>query len=90
MAVFEIIKIRVEHDRDSSGITKVMLKDCSAEGEPVSNVIGWIENRQHSFFAAPPNGLRAEVEVVQSGAKKYLRSKANKTTKDNLLLLPPF
>lgn len=52
-----------------------------------SEVIGWIESRQHTFYTLS-NGVRADVQVVNGPYGKYLRTFANGKPTDNLLSLP--
>jgi len=47
-----------------------------------------IENGDESFYVIDPEGDRAQVIVASRNGKKYLKTKSDKTTHDNLLFLP--
>ena len=52
-------------------------------------VVRRIEERIDSFWVRDPaDGSRADVRVAQRNGRKYLRTEANDTPRDNLLKLP--
>lgn len=86
---YQITKVRVEapgtHEQH---ITKVKLSDGTEETrEQVHNFIA--SNLEYYYTVG--GGRRAEVEAATSSlGTKFIRTKADSTTKDNLLSLPRF
>ncbi len=51
-----------------------------------AEVIGWIENKQHTFYTLV-NGVRADIGVVAGSHGKYLQTHADGRWTNNLLAL---
>lgn len=56
----------------------------------IPEVIDAIDNLHHEFFYTTFWNAQTPVEVVDSVDGKYIRTKANHSTSDNLLSLPKF
>lgn len=69
-------------------ITHVKLSTGTAE--TVAQVVGYIDSN-YEYYYTTGGGSKAIVESVHPvGRPAYIRTKANNTTKDNLLNLPQF
>jgi hypothetical protein len=90
MASYQITHIRLSNPTATSTehITHVKLSTGIIESVP--QVVAAIE-RGHEYYYTTSPYTRATVEVVRpTGRPPYIRTKANQTTRDNLLSLPRF
>ncbi|AUJ23130.1 DUF3892 domain-containing protein [Virgibacillus dokdonensis] len=68
----------------------VKVKLSNGQVETVAEVVKWID-KNYKYYYTNVDGSEAEIESVHpAGRDPYIRTKANKTTKDNLLSLPKF
>lgn len=87
---FEIVAIRTKYSfsTTTSDITDVRLSNGVIEN--VDDVVVYIDSGIEYFYTTSYY-TKASVETVHPYAgKPYIRTKANSTTKDNLLNLPRF
>lgn len=87
---YQITHVRVSDSFPTSidKITAVKLSDGSVE--TVAQVVKYLDLFMEYFYTTSANS-RALVEAVHpAGRPPYIRTKANATTKDNLLNLPRF
>ncbi|MBD8139866.1 DUF3892 domain-containing protein [Frigoribacterium sp. CFBP 13605] len=82
MADSEIKNVTKDKDGD---ITHVGVKGRWAW--PVSDAVSSIESRTNTFYVLCPQ--RAEVFVAQAGGRKFLKTTADTSLKNNLDNLPP-
>ncbi|MGG1878276.1 DUF3892 domain-containing protein [Paenibacillus cisolokensis] len=90
MLSFKITHVRLSDSNSSSTehITHVKLE--SGTVETTEQVVRYIDLNWEYFYTAA-GGSKAIVESVHpTGRAPYIRTKANSTTKDNLLSLPRF
>lgn len=90
MSVSKITHIRLsgETSEKTDTITHVKLSDDTVE--TVAQVVLYID-KENKYYYVDASGARIEVESVHpTGKLPYIRTKANATTKDNLLNLPTF
>ncbi|MFJ2543039.1 DUF3892 domain-containing protein [Microbacterium sp. NPDC087589] len=83
MADSEIRNVRKDDDGD--------ITDVGVKGQwdwPVANVIASIEGKTNTFFVKCPQRADVFVEKTAHG-KKFLKTTADTTTKNNLDKLPP-
>lgn len=92
MGIYQITHVRVSDNNTTSveKITDVRLagnyQDCA-----VADIIRYIEANNEFFYTTASTTTKSFVEVATSSlGHKYIRTKANSTTKDNLLSLPRF
>ena len=92
MGTYQITHVRVSDNNATSTekITDVKLsgnyKDCT-----VAQIIKYLENNNDFFYTTTYQTAKSFIEVATSSlGNKYIRTKANYTTKDNLLSLPRF
>lgn len=92
MGLYQITHVRVSDNNATSTekITHVRLagnySDCT-----VAEIIRYIEANNEFFYTTAYTTTKSYVEVATSSlGNKYIRTKANNTTKDNLLNLPRF
>ncbi|MAB00456.1 MAG: hypothetical protein CMN86_19485 [Stappia sp.] len=72
---------------DDGDITKLCNSSEYWSPRPKADAIRDIENKTHSYYV-DQTGHRTDVHVVNEGGKKYLRTTADKTSKNNLDNLP--
>lgn len=87
---YQITHIRLSDNNATSveSIIEVKLSDGSKETK--AQVVIYID-RGMEYYYTQTNGSKADVETVHPvGKDPYIRTKANNTTKDNLLSLPRF
>ena len=53
-----------------------------------ADAISDIENRYHTYYVQQPGTTRVEVRVVNEGGNRYLRTTADRSSKNNLDNLP--
>lgn len=82
------IRLSVSSSTSTEHITHVKLAGGTVE--TVAQVVGYIDRGMEYFYTTSAN-TKAIVETVHPfGRPAYIRTKANSTTKDNLLSLPRF
>lgn len=82
------IRLSSEYEPTTDKITQVKLEDGTVES--ISQVVLYVDNN-HFYYYVNSFGNQIEVETVHpNGILPYIRTKANSTTKDNLLSLPRF
>lgn len=87
---YKITHVRLSDSNATSteAITDVKLSDGREETK--AQVVERID-KGDNYYYTQSSGSRAEVETVHpEGKKPYIRTKANRSTKDNLLSLPKF
>ena len=93
MSEYQITHVRVSDNNATSTekITHVKILN-NDPAYTVNDIIGFI-NKGHNFFYTTSGyqSTKAHVEIAKSSlGNYYLKTKANSTTKDNLLNLPRF
>lgn len=87
---YKITHVRLSDNNATSteAITDVKLSDGREETK--EEVVKSID-KGNRYYYTQSMGSRAEVETVhREGKKPYIRTEANRSTKDNLLSLPKF
>jgi hypothetical protein len=87
---YQITHVRLSDDSATSTehITDVRLSDGAEETK--AQVVKYIDQGMEYYYTQS-TGSRADVETVHpTGRTPYIRTKANNTTRDNLLSLPRF
>ncbi|KKX52426.1 DUF3892 domain-containing protein [Brevibacillus borstelensis] len=90
MASYQITHVRLSDSNSTSTehITHVKLSGGTVETK--ADVVKYIDGG-HEYFYTTSSNSKAYVETVHPvGRPAYIRTKANSTTKDNLLSLPRF
>ena len=74
-------------DKDGD-ITKLCNSDYSWSPRSKANAISDIEGNVHTYYVQQPGTSRVDVHVVDGSNGKYLRTTADKSSKNNLDNLP--
>ena len=87
-----ITAVRMSDGGSTAHITSVRWLNAASglsRVSPVGSMVEWIDKGNEVFVGGDP--ARAPVQVVRpSGRSPYLRSKADSSDTDNLLLLPRY
>jgi len=87
---FQVTHIRLSNTFSDSAESIEKVKLSSGTIETVAEVVKRIDYG-YEYFYTQVDGSKALIETVHPiGGDPYIRTKANKTTKDNLLSLPEF
>lgn len=93
MGTYQITNVRVSDKNATSTekITDVRLENGKYADCTVAQIVKYLEGNNNFFYTTANQPNKSFVEVVYpSGRDPYIRTKANSTTKDNLLNLKPF
>jgi len=87
IVAIHLSQLAVNNDFSPKDIDSVKLADGSIQA--VAQVIFNIAGNEDYYYTTSPN-TKAKIEVVDLGQSRYIRTKSNATTVDNLLSLPRF
>lgn len=87
---YQITHVRLSDDNTTSTEHITHVKLSSGVVETKAQVVKYIDSGMEYYYTLSDNS-KAYVETVRPvGRDPYIRTKANNTTKDNLLSLPRF
>jgi hypothetical protein len=83
------VKIPKDQPNEEYGITHVRLKNIN-DLIPIEKIISRIKssNYNHAYFYTTGDGIKAKVTYGTREGKEYLKTKQDKTIKNNLSELP--